>query len=56
LPEVKLLRYTVSPHNEPSIAIITKFGFPLIGEQMDEEDGLELIYEVDVAGYLNLKA
>lgn len=53
-PTVRLLRYTVSPNNEPSIAIIRKFGFPQIGEQIDEEDGLELIFETDVQGYLNL--
>ena len=51
---VKSLRYTVSPDNEPSIAIITKFGFPQTGEQIDEEDGLELIFETDVQGYLDL--
>jgi RimJ/RimL family protein N-acetyltransferase len=52
LPEVKFLRYTVSPENLPSIAIITKFGVPLVGEQIDEEDGLELIYEISVEDYL----
>jgi len=53
-PNVRLLRYTVSPDNEPSIAIIKKFGFPQIGEQIDEEDGLELIFETHVRGYLDL--
>ena len=53
-PGVKLLRYTVSPDNAPSIAIINKFGFPQIGEQIDEEDGLELIFETTVQGYLDL--
>ena len=43
---VRFLRYTVSPANAPSMAIIRNFGFPLIGEQIDEEDGLELIYEI----------
>jgi RimJ/RimL family protein N-acetyltransferase len=52
LPEVKFLRYTVSPENLPSVAIITKFGVPLVGEQIDEEDGLELIYEISVEDYL----
>lgn len=50
--DVKFLRYTVSPENLPSIAIIKKFGFPLVGEQIDEEDGLELIYEISVEDYL----
>jgi RimJ/RimL family protein N-acetyltransferase len=52
LPEVKYLRYTVSPENLPSVAIINKLGVPLIGEQIDEEDGLELIYEISVEDYL----
>jgi ribosomal-protein-alanine N-acetyltransferase len=52
LPEVKYLRYTVSPDNMPSVAIITKLGVPLVGEQIDEEDGLELIYEISSEDYL----
>lgn len=52
-PDVKFLRYTVSPTNAPSMAIIKKFDFPQIGEQMDEEDGLELIFETTVADYLD---
>jgi hypothetical protein len=43
----------VSPTNRPSIAIIKKFEFPQIGEQMDEEDGLELIFETSVEDYLD---
>lgn len=50
-PGVHYLRYTVSPENAPSMAIIRKFGFPLIGEQIDEEDGLELIYELPVSEF-----
>ncbi len=52
-PGVKFLRYTVSPTNRPSIAIIKKFAFPQIGEQIDEEDGLELIFETTVEDYLD---
>lgn len=44
-PEVTVLRYTVSPTNLASVALVKKFGFDLVGEQMDEEDGLELIFE-----------
>ena len=51
LPEVKFLRYTVSPENLPSVAIINKLGVPLVGEQIDEEDGLELIYEISSKDY-----
>lgn len=53
LPEVKFLRYTVSPENLPSVAIINKLGVPLVGEQIDEEDGLELIYEIEAQEFLN---
>lgn len=36
---------TISPKNQPSLRIAAHFGFVKIGEQMDEEDGLEEIYE-----------
>jgi RimJ/RimL family protein N-acetyltransferase len=45
-PQVKTLRYTVSPDNLISQHIIKKLGFNLVGEQIDEEDGLEEIYEM----------
>jgi len=45
-PEVSILRYTVSATNRPSIAIISKFGFTHVGQQIDEEDGPEEIYEM----------
>ena len=51
-PDVKVLRYTVSPTNEPSVHIIENLGFTLVGEQIDEEDGLELIYEMSAQNYL----
>ena len=38
-------RASVSPGNAPSIAIIRKLGLEQIGEQMDEIDGLELVFE-----------
>jgi RimJ/RimL family protein N-acetyltransferase len=50
-PEVKFLRYTVSPNNLPSVSVISKFDFPQIGTQMDDEDGLELIFELPVSEY-----
>ena len=52
LPEVKFLRYTVSPENLPSVAIINRLGVPLVGEQIDEEHGLELIYEIEADEFL----
>lgn len=44
-PEVAVLRYTVSPTNIASVALVNKFNFAQVGEQIDEEDGLELIFE-----------
>jgi [ribosomal protein S5]-alanine N-acetyltransferase len=35
-----------APHNAPSLAIIRKLGFVQTGEVMDEEDGLELVFEL----------
>lgn len=43
--DVKILRYTVAPDNGPSVHIVEKYGFKKVGQQMDPEDGLELIYE-----------
>ena len=51
-PDVKSLRYTVSPENEASMHIIKKLGFEQIGEQIDDEDGLELIFEMPMSAYL----
>jgi len=50
-PEVKVLRYTVSPDNLPSIAVINYFGFNYMGQQMDEIDGPENIYEMSAAEF-----
>ena len=44
-PEVKMLRYTVSPDNLASIKVIEYFGFQFMGQQLDEIDGPENIYE-----------
>jgi [ribosomal protein S5]-alanine N-acetyltransferase len=37
---------SVGPHNEPSLAIVRKLGFVRTGEQMDEIDGLEYVFEL----------
>ena len=52
-PEVKTLRYTVSPDNLPSIAVINFFGFEYKGQQIDEEDGPENIYEMSTSEFVN---
>lgn len=44
-PAVKVIRATFTPDNAASRALIESFGFVHTGEQMDDEDGLELIYE-----------
>lgn len=50
--DVKILRYTVSPENKPSMHIINKMRFELVGEQMDPVDGKELIFELPIEKYL----
>lgn len=51
-PEVKSFRYTVSPDNIASIKVINKFEFPYMGQQIDEIDGPEDIYEISVEEFL----
>ena len=53
-PQVKRLRYTVSPSNLPSIALIRYCQVPLVGTQMDETDGIEEIYEIDRESFFAL--
>lgn len=45
-PDVRTVRATVSPNNAASLALIEAYGFTETGEQWDEEDGREIIYEV----------
>jgi ribosomal-protein-alanine N-acetyltransferase len=47
-PSVSTVRATISPGNVASLATISGFGFAEVGEQWDEEDGRELIFEVAV--------
>ena len=54
-PEVITLRYTVSADNVASIALVGKFGFQRVGQQMDEIDGPEEIYELSVEKFKTLK-
>jgi RimJ/RimL family protein N-acetyltransferase len=44
-PSVKTVRATISPENKASLATIAGHGFVHVGEQWDELDGRELIYE-----------
>jgi RimJ/RimL family protein N-acetyltransferase len=40
---------SVAPTNDPSLAIVKKLGFVHTGEQWDEQDGLELVFELERA-------
>ncbi|MFI2183863.1 GNAT family N-acetyltransferase [Streptomyces sioyaensis] len=45
-PAVTTVQATIAPDNVASLATISGFGFVEVGEQWDEEDGRELIFEV----------
>jgi drug/metabolite transporter (DMT)-like permease/RimJ/RimL family protein N-acetyltransferase len=47
-PHVSIVRATISPDNAASLATIAGFGFSRVGEQWDDEDGLEVIFELRV--------
>ncbi|MFD5315688.1 GNAT family N-acetyltransferase [Streptomyces sp. NPDC127098] len=55
---VTTVRATISPDNVASLATIAGFGFVEVGEQWDEEDGRELVFEVraDLASGTRQKA
>jgi RimJ/RimL family protein N-acetyltransferase len=44
-PEVRTVRASISPDNVASLALAQSCGFRHIGEQWDDEDGLELVFE-----------
>jgi RimJ/RimL family protein N-acetyltransferase len=46
-PGVRIVRASIAPDNVGSLATIAGFGFVKVGEQWDEEDGLELVFERD---------
>jgi RimJ/RimL family protein N-acetyltransferase len=43
---VTTVRATITPDNVASLATIAGFGFVEVGEQWDDEDGLEIVFEV----------
>jgi len=45
---IRLFRASVSPDNARSLNLIGKLGFVQTGDQWDEEDGLELVFELQV--------
>ena len=48
-PGVRVVRATVSPTNDPSLGLVGQYPFVEVGEQWDEEDGLEIVYELVVS-------
>lgn len=44
----RVLRAAVAPDNVPSLALVRNAGFVEVGRQMDDIDGLELIFEKEV--------
>jgi RimJ/RimL family protein N-acetyltransferase len=47
-PQVRTVRASISPENAASLAIVSSFAFTPAGEQWDDVDGLELIFELPV--------
>lgn len=45
-PSVQIVRATISPDNLPSRQLVAQYDFVEVGEQWDDEDGLETIFEV----------
>jgi RimJ/RimL family protein N-acetyltransferase len=46
-PLVRRVRVTIAPDNLASYGLAAGYGFTKVGEQWDDEDGLEIIYEID---------
>ena len=44
-PAVRVVRASVTPTNAPSLALIRRAHFVQVGQQWDEEDSLELVFE-----------
>ncbi|MDN4638945.1 GNAT family N-acetyltransferase [Agreia sp. PsM10] len=49
----RVVRASVSPQNEASLSVVRRLGFVQVGHQVDEEDGLELVFERDPVGVLD---
>jgi ribosomal-protein-alanine N-acetyltransferase len=47
-PSVHVFRVTVSPDNTASLGLVAQLPFVEVGEQWDDEDGLETIFELPV--------
>ena len=49
-PGVRTVRVSIAPANTASWNLAARYGFVRVGEQWDEEDGLEVVYEVAAGG------
>ena len=47
-PSTQVFRVTVSPDNAVSLGLVAQLPFVEVGEQWDDEDGLEIIFELPV--------
>ena len=47
-PSAQVFRVTVSPDNAASLGLVAQLPFVEVGEQWDDEDGLEIIFEMPV--------
>jgi len=45
-PEVRTVRVTIAPDNHVSRRLTAGYGFVEVGQQWDDEDGPEIVYEV----------
>jgi RimJ/RimL family protein N-acetyltransferase len=45
-PAVHRVRVSIRPDNVASYRLAAQFGFAKVGEQWDDEDGLEYVYEI----------
>jgi ribosomal-protein-alanine N-acetyltransferase len=50
-PAVRTLRYSVSPANVASVRLVSRFGFHVVGQQIDKDDGPEDIYEMSATQF-----
>jgi RimJ/RimL family protein N-acetyltransferase len=48
-PDVRVVRLSIAPDNAASRRVALPFGLVEVGEQVDEEDGLEVVYELPTA-------
>lgn len=53
---VTVVRASISPDNVASNVLTGSFGFDRVGEQWDEEDGLEILFELDPRAWVEQAA